>query len=86
MLTQGRKIRFTEEEIRRHGQIGLDLGDVKSVDQLAREIEFWALTMAEVRPDIVEKLAKALKDREAAGTAGAEVPTAVPSAAIIPFR
>ena len=86
MLTHGRRIRFTDDEINRHARIGLDLSNVGSVDQLSREIEFWALTMAEVRPDIVEKLAKALKDREAAGTVKAEAQTEVPTAAIIPFR
>ncbi len=64
MLTSGRALRFTEAEVERHeSKVGLDLRDVRSIDQFARAVECWALVMAEVRPDIVQKLERMLRDR-----------------------
>ena len=55
MLTCGRTLRFTNEEIETHRCVGVDVDGVKSVDQYARAIEFWALCLAEARPDILFK-------------------------------
>jgi hypothetical protein len=83
MLTFGRNLRFTASEIQRHDGIGLDLNDVRSVDQFARAVEFWALVMAEVRPDVVQKLERMLRERLAAEQGEAEASPDVPAAAII---
>lgn len=83
MLSSGRNLRFTESEIERHAKIGLDVSNVRSVDQFSREVEFWALVMAEVRPDIVQKLERMLHDRLAAEQGEAEASPDVPAAAII---
>ncbi len=63
MISSGRSLRFTQSEIERHAKIGLDVSNVRSVDQFSREVEVWALVMAEVRPDIVQKLERMLRDR-----------------------
>jgi len=68
MLTSGRRLRFTPAEIERHGNIGLDFSQVRSVDQFARAVELWALVMAEVRPDVVTKLEELLSGRMAEET------------------
>jgi hypothetical protein len=73
-------LRFTASEIQRHEGIGLDLNGVRSVDQFARAVEFWALVMAEVRPDIVQKLERMLRDRLASEQSEAEASPDVSSA------
>lgn len=83
MISSGRSLRFTHAEIERHAKIGLDVSNVCSVDQFSREVEFWALVMAEVRPDIVQKLERMLRDRLAAEQGEAETSPDVPTAAII---
>jgi hypothetical protein len=83
MLSSGRTLRFTQSEIERHGKIGLDVSNVRSVDQFSREVEFWALVMAEVRPDIVQKLERMLRDRLAAEQDESEAAPDVPAAAMI---
>ncbi len=84
MLTSGRSLRFTPAEIERHGGIGLDLKGVRSVDQFARAVEFWALVMAEVRPDILRHLEKKLIDRQAEARSESEAAPSVPAAGITP--
>lgn len=68
MLTSGRSLRFTPAEIDRHAAIGLDFSQVRSVDQFAHAVELWALVMTEVRPDVVAKLERMLRDRMAEKT------------------
>lgn len=82
MLSSGRNLRFNQTEIERHAKIGLDVSNVRSVDQFSREVEFWALVMAEVRPDIVQKLEHMLRDRLAAEQSKAEASPDVSAAAI----
>ncbi|HNC20505.1 MAG TPA: hypothetical protein PK958_11620 [Rhodocyclaceae bacterium] len=62
MLTSGRRVRFTTDEIKRHARIGLEVGDVRTVEEFAREVERWALVMSEVRPDVVLKLEQMLRE------------------------
>ncbi len=83
MLTCGRNLRFTASEIQRHEGIGLDLNGVRSVDQFANVVGFWALVMAEVRPDIVQKLERMLRDRLASELSEADASLDVPAAAMI---
>lgn len=83
MLTSGRNLRFTASEIQRHEGIGLDLNGVRSVDQFARAVEFWALVMTEVRPDIVQTLERMLRDRLASELSEAEACPDVPAATLI---
>ncbi len=69
MLTSGRNLRFTREEIETHRNVGVDLDGVTSVEKYARAIEFWALCLAEARPDILRKfdhmLRTALAEKQA---------------------
>lgn len=82
MLSLGRSLRFGSEEIDRYARIGIDLENVRSVDQLSRAIECWALNMCEVRPDLVHKLARTLRDREAEQSARAAASGEEPAAEI----
>ena len=61
MLTCGRNLRFTREEIETHRGVGVDIDGVTSRDQYARAIEFWALCLAEARPDILFKFEDMLR-------------------------
>ena len=82
MLTSGRHLRFTYGEIERHARIGLDVSDVRSVGQFSREVERWALVMSEVRPDVVAKLERMLRDRLAEEQGEAETSPDSPAAPV----
>ncbi len=61
MLTCGRNLRFTRDEIETHRSVGVALDGVRSRDQYARAIEIWALCLAEARPDILFKFEDMLR-------------------------
>lgn len=61
MLISGNSLRLTPEEIEQHRGVGLNVEHVRSRDQYARAVEFWALRLAEVRPDILDKFVEDLE-------------------------
>ncbi len=79
MLTSGRLIRFTPSEIERHARIGLDVGQVRTIEQFAREVERWALVMSEVRPDLVLRLDRMLRARLSEAQSKSEATPYVPA-------
>lgn len=69
MLNCGNRLGFTPEGIETHRGVGVDVEGVTSVEQYARAIEFWALCLAEARPDILFKFEDMLRTALAAKAA-----------------
>ena len=61
MLIAGNSLRLTSDEIEQHRGVGLNVEHVRSRDQYARAVEVWALCLAEVRPDILDKFVEDLE-------------------------
>lgn len=60
MIRYGRSIRFTPRELQEFQCIGLDFSDAKSQAQLERALRTWAELLAQERPDLLEKIARAM--------------------------
>jgi len=60
MLRSGNSLRFTAKEVEQHQEFGIDLNDVKSPDDFAGALVPWIEALAEVRPDLLDKLAQDL--------------------------
>lgn len=60
MLISDRSIRFTPDEIKTHRELGIDLHGVKSPDDYANALHPWVETLAEERPDLLEKFVSQL--------------------------
>jgi hypothetical protein len=80
MLRSGSSLRFTAKEVEQHRALGIDLHGVKSPDDFADALVPWIEALAQVRPDLLDKLAQGL-----AKAKGAKLPrrdtrlSAVPS-------
>jgi len=57
MLKSGRSIRFTAAEANELAELGVDISGVKSADDFAAALEPWLDALAQVRPDLFEKIA-----------------------------
>jgi len=60
MLRSGKKLRFTRSEIAEFRQYGFDLSEVKTLADWQAVVRFWAETLAEERPDLLEKITLAM--------------------------
>ena len=60
MIRSGNSTRFTPTEVEEFGQVGLDLGAVKSPNDIEQEVSRWAHTLADERFDLLEKIASAM--------------------------
>jgi len=60
MLRSGNSLRFTATEVEQHRGLGIDLDGVKSPDDFANALAPWIEGLAEVRPDLLDKLAQDL--------------------------
>ena len=60
MLRSGNSLRFTAKEVERHLEFGIDLDGVTSPDDFADALVPWIEALAEVRPDLLDKLAQDL--------------------------
>lgn len=69
MLKSGRSIRFTSAEIEALRALGIDIGGVKSPHDFAFALEPWLQALADVRPDLFDKIA-----REIAAAKGIRLP------------
>ena len=57
MLQSGLSIRFTAAEIQELRELGIDLSGVKSSDDFAAALEPWLQALADVRPDLFDRIA-----------------------------
>jgi len=57
MLCSGNSIRFTIKEVEETQVLGIDLHGVKSPDDFANALVPWIDALAEVRPDLLDRIA-----------------------------
>lgn len=57
MFQSGRSIRFTAAEIQELRALGIDLSGVKSPHDFAVALEPWLHALADVRPDLFDRIA-----------------------------
>lgn len=67
MLRAGHSLRFTPAEVEEFRKLGLDVGGVRTQDDLDQVLARWAGTLAEERPGLLDKIAVAMA--QATGTA-----------------
>jgi hypothetical protein len=60
MIRSGNSVRFTPNELEEFRQVGLELGDVKSQNEIEQEVSRWAHTLADERFELLEKIASAM--------------------------
>ena len=60
MIRLGNLARFTPHEIDEFRQVGLDMGNVTQHKDIEQEVSRWALTLADERFDLLEKIASAM--------------------------
>ena len=60
MIRSGNSARFTPTEVEEFRQVGLDLGAVKSQNDVEQEVSWWAYTLADERFALLEKIASAM--------------------------
>ena len=58
MLCSGNSIRFTGKEAEEAREMGIDVAGVKSPDDFANALVPWIEALGEVRPDLLNKLAR----------------------------
>ncbi len=64
MLRAGHSLRFTPAEIDEFRKLGIDLDGTRTQDELGQALAEWAGVLAEERPDLLNKIATALADRQ----------------------
>ena len=62
MIRSGKSIRFTDPEVNEYQRIGIDFSDAKTPGAVASEITRWVLTLADERPDLLEKIASEIAE------------------------
>lgn len=67
MLRAGHSLRFTPAEVEEYRKLGLDVGGARTQDDLDQVLTQWAATLAEERPELLDKIAVAMA--QATGTA-----------------
>lgn len=60
MLRSGNSLRFTAREVEQHQGLGVDLTGVNTPDDFANALVPWIDALCEVRPDLLDKLARDL--------------------------
>jgi len=60
MLRAGFSLRFTPTEADELRELGIDVGGARTQDDLDQMLTLWAGTLAEERPDLLDKIAVAL--------------------------
>lgn len=58
MIRSGKRVRFTASEIEEFRKIGIVFTGVKTQDDLRDQIALWANTLANDRPELLEKIAR----------------------------
>ena len=73
MLRAGHSLRFTPTEIEKLRRVGLDVDGARTQDDLDQMLARWAGTLAEERPQLLEKIASAMAEAK-----GASLPARLP--------
>jgi hypothetical protein len=62
MIRDGDVLRFTPDDIDEFRSIGLDATGVRTVEDFGTAVAKWCDLLEEVRPDVLEKLARAMAE------------------------
>jgi len=62
MIRNGDLLRFTPDEIDEFRSAGLDVADVRTVEDFGAAVATWCDVLDKVRPDLLEKIARAMAD------------------------
>ena len=62
MIRSEKSVRFTAAEVDEFRQFGLDMSDVKNQADVEQELSRWAQLVAQERPDLLEKIARAMAE------------------------
>ena len=62
MIRNGDLLRFTSDEIDEFRSAGLDVAHVRTIEDFGAAIATWCDLLAEVRPDLLEKVAHAMAE------------------------
>lgn len=60
MMRSGTTVRFTSLEIEQYRKVGLDVHNVKHQNDIEQVVTRWVYTLADERPDLLDKLAAAM--------------------------
>jgi len=55
-------VRFTPDEIDQFRSVGLDAAGVRTIEDFGAAVATWCNLLQEVRPDVLEKLARAMAE------------------------
>lgn len=61
MIRHGKKLRFTRSEIAEFRELGFELAGVKTLADWEEVLTFWADTLAAERPELLEKIVRAME-------------------------
>ena len=62
MIRDGDLLRFTPDEIDQFRSVGLDATGIRTIEDFGAAVERWCDLLEEVRPDVLEKLARAMAE------------------------
>lgn len=60
MIKNGDVLRFTHDEIDEFRSVGLDVTDVRTLEDFGAAVATWCDLLDEVRPDLLDKIARAM--------------------------
>lgn len=66
MLRAGHSLRFTPTEVEEFRKLGVDVGGARTQDDLDQALARWAGTLAEDRPELLDKIASAMAQAKGA--------------------
>ena len=62
MIRDGDQVRFTPDEIDQFRSVGLNAAGVRTIEDFGEAVAKWCDLLEEVRPDVLEKLARAMAE------------------------
>jgi hypothetical protein len=62
MIRDGDLVRFTPDEIDQFRSVGLDATGIRTIGAFGAAVATWCALLEQVRPDVLEKLARAMAD------------------------
>ena len=62
MIRAGNLVRFTPDDIDQFRSVGLDATGVRTMEDFGAAVAKWCNLLQEVRPDVLEKLARAMAE------------------------
>jgi hypothetical protein len=62
MIRAGHRVRFTPDDIDQFRSVGLDTTAVRTIEDFGAAVAKWCNLLQEVRPDVLEKLARAMAE------------------------